>query len=234
MLDFHTHILPQMDDGSKSVLESEEMINVLINDGVKYICLTPHFYSQNESAEKFLKRRENCYKELLKHNSFPDTNFLLGAEVYFKDSIFSVKDIKPLCINNTKFILTEFPYDEYITNKTLKRMEKFISKYNITPVLAHIERYPEVFNDKKLLDTFIELGCKNQMNLYSFDSDFLTKKLLRYLDEGYISFWGTDSHNMKRRSPIYKRHIELIKNELGDEFLINLTNTQIKLLTGKA
>ena len=64
MIDFHTHILPRMDDGSRSVEESLEMLDSMRQQGVKTVFATPHFYANDESVDSFLERREASLKAM--------------------------------------------------------------------------------------------------------------------------------------------------------------------------
>ena len=62
-IDFHSHILPGIDDGSRSVEESVELLDMMAADGVDIVCATPHFYMHEISIEKFIKRRNEAWKE---------------------------------------------------------------------------------------------------------------------------------------------------------------------------
>ena len=82
MIDFHSHFLPGMDDGSKSVQESLKMLSLARDSGVNQIVATPHFYASKESPEHFLRRRESSWETL--KEALPDDapQIWLGAEVY--------------------------------------------------------------------------------------------------------------------------------------------------------
>ena len=84
--DFHTHILPEIDDGSSSVEESLEMLQLMTGQGIERVVCTPHFYANHTSLERFLEKREKAYKKLVERmaeGNFPQ--LVLGAEVlYFR------------------------------------------------------------------------------------------------------------------------------------------------------
>ena len=109
LYDVHSHILPQIDDGAENVDVSVNIINTLYNQGVRHICLTPHYYTHQESMESFLSRRESSFN-LLKPSLPSDIEFCLGAEVYVTDIIMNNKSLKPVCYGNSDYILLEFPY----------------------------------------------------------------------------------------------------------------------------
>ena len=98
MMDFHTHILPGVDDGSKNVQQSLQMLELMREQGVKRIIATPHFYAHKQSLSEFLKTRQKSYENVLeyaaaKNLDIPD--IVLGAEVFFVTELFK-KDIKKI------------------------------------------------------------------------------------------------------------------------------------------
>ena len=85
IIDFHSHILPGMDDGSKSVEMSVEMLNREAEQGIRKVIATPHFYPWSEHPEQFLARRDTAAAKLRKamemRNHLPEV--IMGAEVNF-------------------------------------------------------------------------------------------------------------------------------------------------------
>ena len=136
MIDFHTHILPNMDDGSDSVATSIELLNILKNEGVELVCLTSHFYSRNESIEDFLVRRNKQYNKL----NYPDLDIRLGAEIHYYRGISASTDIEKLCIQGTKILLIELSFSSPISDFVIREIMNLKNK-GFTVVLAHIERY---------------------------------------------------------------------------------------------
>ena len=108
--DIHTHILPEMDDGSKSVLESIRLIESLNRFGIDAIAFTPHYYSNKESIDDFLERRGKSL-DLIKESLPKNLKYTLGAEVFITDLFFGNEDVSKLCYLGTNFMLTEFSYD---------------------------------------------------------------------------------------------------------------------------
>ena len=137
LYDVHSHILPQMDDGAENVDVSLNIINTLYNQGVRHICLTPHYYTHQESMESFLSRRESSFN-LLKPNLPSDIEFCLGAEVYVTDIIMNNKSLKPVCYGNSDYILLEFPYSTTFTGSSYDFLFRLINQYGVMPILAQI------------------------------------------------------------------------------------------------
>ena len=210
MIDFHTHILPNMDDGSNSVQTSIDLLNILRNDGVKLVCLTSHFYPRNESIEDFLNRRQASFNSL----NYKGLDLRLGAEVHYYRGISTSEDIDKLCIEGTNILLLELSFSSPINDNVIKDIINLKNK-GFKVILAHIERY----NIKE--STLIELhnnGILMQCNTEAFDGFFKGKTALKWLKNGLIDVIGSDAHNLKDRKPNYGKTMNLIYNKLGEDF----------------
>ena len=91
MVDFHSHILPEMDDGSESVEMSLAMLRESRRQGVDLICSTSHFYADEEEPASFLARRGEAYarlREAMENPAdYPDDQVLIGIEITDRDLI---------------------------------------------------------------------------------------------------------------------------------------------------
>ena len=106
-IDFHTHILPGIDDGSRNVEMSLRMLAAQREQQVDEIVATPHFYAQKDSVEEFLLRRQRSYEKLktaMEENGF-DQKLYLAAEVYYFQGIGSAGMIPKLCVEGTQTLL---------------------------------------------------------------------------------------------------------------------------------
>ena len=92
LYDMHSHILPEFDDGAKSIDESLTLLNCLKNQNVTNICLTPHFYTNEMSVSDFVKSRQEAYEKFLPHNP-EGINLVLGTEVYVTKYLFTNDDL---------------------------------------------------------------------------------------------------------------------------------------------
>ncbi len=202
--DFHSHILPCIDDGAKSVEDSITLIKSLVSQGVTDICLTPHFYTSNISTEDFLNKRNESF-ELLKNNLPSDlkVNLHLGAEVYITKYLFSSPIDKGICIDGTNYILCEFSYDKKFRENMLDFLENLIYSNSLIPIIAHIERYGWLLKDEKARKELLSMGVLFQTNAISLCDRKFKKKLLKMIANNEISFLGTDAHSMHRNSPQY-------------------------------
>ena len=228
MIDFHSHILPNIDDGSKSAEESIEMLKMLSEQGVTKVVATPHFFANDESVEDFLKRRQNSYKMLEPQliSNFPQV--LLGAEVKYYQGLSFLDGLNKLCIEKSNILLLEMPmcrWTEYI----IKELVNITLNNNIIIVLAHIERYLSL-QSRKTLKKLEECGILLQVNADFFINVFTRKRALRMIYNRSVQFIGSDCHNLTSRPPNIGKAAFLIKKKYGDVFLNSVTDFGNSLL----
>lgn len=222
-IDFHTHILPQIDDGSPDLATSEEMLSCLKRQGVGAVVLTPHFYTDRESLPAFLRRREAAWEALIPIVEQAEMAAVLACEMHFSDYVFNYDDLSALCIRE-KFLLTELPYSFAFSEAQISKIGRLISTYNVTPVLAHIERYPELLKKRGCLDSLIEMGCLTQINLNALSSGGmrLRKAILRLIQSNRIHVVGTDCHTRNSRPPLFEPGMQIIAKKLGESAVFRL------------
>lgn len=230
MIDFHTHVLPGIDDGCKSGKESVALLKELKEQGVNNVFLTPHFYAYSSSAENYTEIREKSLENLIKNlkNAKVDINLYLGSEVYFFEELWRIEDISKLCIRGTEYILIEMPFSEW-TDSMVHSFEKIIGK-GITPVLAHFERYIKYGKNLSKIYELVDMGVFLQMNC-SFVNKFSTRrKAIKFIRKGIVSMLGTDSHNLFDRAPDYLEASEHIKKKLTDRDYKNFIHRQKNII----
>lgn len=198
MIDIHSHILPGIDDGSKSVEESLDMLRASAQQGIGCVAATPHFYSMENSPERFLARRKTAAEQLRAAWQPGLPKLLLGAEVYFFTGISQMEDIDALCLGGTVLLL-EMPFCPW-TDRMVSEISVLRSQRELTVVLAHIERYLH-WQTKALWNELLDMGLLMQCNA-SFFLDWRTRgKARRMLAEGRVHLLGSDAHNMSSRPP---------------------------------
>ena len=231
----HCHILPGIDDGSPDVETSLNMIEKLQSQGARTIICTPHYYSDCISLDDFLEKRDKAYKKLKDALPPGSPNILLGAEVYISKYLFGNENLGRIRIEGTDYALIEHPFREDFSEKSFERIVSLISDWNVTPILAHIERYGALMGSSKTLDNLLDLGCVAQVNISSFaDSHRKTKKkLFKYLDAGKITLLGSDCHNLTTRAPEYADGAAEIIKKCGRTALDELLENSNRLADGK-
>ncbi|MBQ2815838.1 MAG: capsular polysaccharide biosynthesis protein [Clostridia bacterium] len=216
-IDWHSHILPGIDDGSRNVEESISLLNEQMAQGVKIVVATPHFCANDESVESFLERRGKAF-ELLRAE-LPETSLeiRLGAEVKYYESISRLTGLKELRVEGSKILLLEMPMIKW-TEYMLRELVELSVRSDIKIVLAHIERYLS-FQKQDVWERLLEGGILMQANASFFTSFTSKHRALSLLQKGNIYLVGSDCHNMTSRSPKIGKASEIIQKKLGDEYI---------------
>ncbi|MBE6741228.1 MAG: hypothetical protein E7570_02900 [Ruminococcaceae bacterium] len=217
LIEMHSHILPGIDDGSQNIETSLKMIERLKEQGAVKILLTPHYYSDTISLDDFLRKREASYNALINEIPSGYPELIPAAEVFISQYLFNNKSIKDLCVGNSNYVLIEHPFSARFDDKDYDRLLNLYCDYKVKPILAHIERYRALMEDKYKLSDLIEMGCLPQVNVSTFDiaPRRVKKKLFKLMNEGQIALLGSDCHNLDTRAPEYEAGINAIISECG-------------------
>lgn len=225
--DVHSHILPSIDDGAEDIDISLLLLEELENQGVTHLALTPHFYTQYDRVEQrlteFLKAREYSYNQLIKHYN-GNITLTIGSEVHLSENILLIKNLKDLCYNSTDYMLIEMPYNSTFPNDQIEILSEIINKHKITPVLAHIERYPVLLKNRVLLTNLKKSGCIMQTNTESLANFFLKKRILKLINEGFVTVLGSDTHSTMRGCD-YGTGFSVIEKNCKKEIIENICKT---------
>lgn len=193
--DIHSHLLPRIDDGASASRESAKLLREMKSCGVTHLALTPHYYPYQKALADFLEERKIAYEKILKLPEANGFTFSLAAEVYLGEVLFNNEDLKDLCYAGTRFMLTELKDADSFTDSMRRSLLRLNEDYAITPILAHIDRYPFLLKDTALLIELRKMGCLFQVNFDVFSSFFKRKRALRLYDLGLLDFIGEDVHH---------------------------------------
>lgn len=221
MVDFHSHILPGIDDGSQSVQESIELLKMLSEQGAETVVATPHFFADRESVDEFLQRRQASYTTLC--NELPEgmPKIVLGAEVKYYSGISRLEELKKLCIGNSKMLLLEMSMSKW-TEYTVRELTELSNSRGITLVLAHIERYMD-FQDSDVFPRLLESGVLMQVNATFFTQLRTRRKAISLLKNDSIHFLGSDCHRVLTRPPYIGEAARIIEKKMGKDFVALMT-----------
>lgn len=212
MIDLHTHILPHIDDGAKDTEMSAAMLKAEKKQGVDTIVLTSHYYGKKRSPDEFIEKRAALFQHI-KPRIPEGMKVLLGAEVHFTGvNNAEYSELCRLAIEGTKYILIEFPFTNAWTKSLLDRLADFIYYTDYTPIIAHAERYAEIWKKPSLITELVSMGCLIQVNASSFTDKREKKLAYAMLNHGYVHCLGTDTHDMSTRAPDWSVK-ELLCNE---------------------
>ena len=216
LIDFHSHILPGIDDGSKSVRMSVDMLRAQAEQGVEQVVLTPHFYPTTNTPERFLASRAEACEQLMEAlDGVPNVPKLhLGAEVAYFTGISECDDLQALCVEHSDCVLVELPMCQW-EKPVLRDLEGIVTKQNLRPVIAHVDRYlPMLFTDR-VIRPLLELPVVLQFNASFFlRRSAVAMKLLR---RGAVGLLGSDSHDLTERAPNLGQAAAVIRKKAGGE-----------------
>ena len=218
MIDFHSHILPDMDDGSDSVETSLEMLRVSRKQGVTLLCATSHFYADEEDPASFLARRTEAWRAL-RDAMEPGEEYpavLLGAEILFFPGISVSEEIRSLTLERTPFLLVEPPMMTW-SEDMLEEIDECGRSLHCIPVIAHVDRYMRMLNDDSLLERAARRRVLIQFNAGAFLRSGFREKALAFLQGGKIHFLGSDCHDTVRRRPNLGDAYDVIASSDGGE-----------------
>lgn len=216
MVDFHTHILPKMDDGSKSVEESLAMLRAEWEQGITEVVLTPHFYPQMDDPNKFLQRRQASFERL--QEAMGDAllpNLRLGAEVYFYNGMSNSEILKEMAITGTRCILVEMPTAPW-TERMYMELADIYNKLDLIPIIAHIDRYIRPLRTYGIPQKLALLPVLVQASGSFFTTGSSRRLAMKLLKEDKIHLLGSDSHNMTSRPPELSKAQKAIVKYLGE------------------
>ncbi len=216
VVDVHSHILPGMDDGSRSVTESLEMLKAAYEQGIDAVIATPHFYGDRERPESFLSRRDESLKALKAASSDgPLPNIYIGAEIAYYFGMGSSEALPSLCIEGTKCALIEMPFCAWSRGE-VEEIYSAMKNYGITPILAHIERFIGYGKNLSYIKELAERDVLLQSNAEFFIDKKTRKKALKFLNSGLVKLIGSDCHNTDDRPQNIGDAINVIREELSD------------------
>lgn len=216
--DFHSHILPGVDDGSRSVAESMEMLRMEAEQGIRRVIATPHFYAHNDTPERFLRRRQAAYETLkgamAANPELPE--IVLGAEVYYFPGMSESDALSELTIGGKRFILLEMPQSPW-TQSMYREIEAISARQGVTPIIAHIDRYIAPLRTYGIPKRLEELPVLVQANAEFILSRHTSRMALRMLRADQIHLLGSDCHNLTSRKPEMGAALQKIEKQLGKD-----------------
>lgn len=237
MIDVHSHILPNVDDGAKNMEMTREMLRTAWSEGIRAIIATPHHrkgYARTPASKLREVYQAVCLEAWKIH---PDFRIYLGSEVFRShDMTEKLERQEALTMAGTNYVLAEFlpstPYGEI--QAVLRRLQ--MSGYR--PVVAHAERYTCLVKEPELVEELTDMGCCIQVNSASvtgengFSTKRFVKKLMKY---ELVHFLGTDAHDMGSRRPAMKKCAAYIEKKFGSEYAENVCwNNAVRMLQNQS
>ena len=236
MIDFHNHILPDLDDGSKSLEMSMDMLRTAADQGITDIINTVHFQHPKVdgidiSLERCSEKRELLYDEMAKEDL--SIKIHLGAEVFYLPNLVDI--INPLTtFGHGKYMLVEFLSHQI--PDTQQQVLFDLKMKGVTPIIAHPERYKPVQENLSIIYKWINAGCLIQVDAGSLTGSLGTSAkttAMEIVKRKLCQFIGSDVHDNHRRNFCLKEAIEICGDVSGDNVDEWVYKSPSKLLAGE-
>ena len=218
--DIHSHLLPGLDDGARTIEDSKRMLHIAYSEGIRNIIVTPHF--REEMFMSSLDEINSAYYEVkqLIVNEGLDINLYLGQEIYYSSNTSTLLlDKKILTMAGSDYVLLEFsPNTAY---QYIKSALQNTIMSGFWPILAHFERYDNIVSNWNNIEEIINMGVCVQVNASTITGSPLSKhtrlakKLLKY---DMVDFIATDSHNDRSRDPRLNDCVTYIDKKYGRSY----------------
>ena len=224
LTDIHCHVLPQVDDGSKNMETSIEMLRQMYDEGIRRVIVTPHYHKGHMDADidtvrsRFHELEEACGAD-------PKTagiELYLGCELYYYPSAISwLQEGVISTMAGSDYVLTEFAFtldkhsiEDGITN---------LINAGYLPIIAHIERYENLVGDLDFVSGLIEKGAYVQINSEALDAPYKVRKFAKKLLKNHmVHFVATDAHGVHHRTPKLAAAAQYIAKHYGEEYCTRL------------
>ena len=216
-IDLHSHILPQLDDGSDSVEMSLAMLYQMAEQGVDVVCATSHYYAKHSSIPAFCERRAEAMERLSAVLTEDLPRVLPAAEVAYFPHM-EEQDLTPLCIQGTRTLMLEMPFADW-TGLQLETVEALVLDCRYDVVLVHPERFCFSKSNRHKLEKLAELPIGLQVNAGSLLRWGTRRLALDLLQMAQYPLLGSDCHNLTSRPPNLKEGRKVVMQKLGEAFL---------------
>jgi len=225
MIDIHSHILPEVDDGSHSLDESLEMCRASADDGIKIMVATPHAHDglHRTHDPESLAQRVDQLNELL--GGSPEIR--LGCELRFTHEL-----VRHICETRSAptlaggpYALVEFPHTVIPPGSEYPLTE--LMSNHITPIIAHPERNVMLMSEPGRFYELVSIGVLGQMDTGSITGHF-GKKVQQaarlMLENGLIHFIASDCHNTRNRLPGLSAAVATTAKIVGEQYARDLAD----------
>lgn len=223
--DIHCHILPGVDDGSRSMEQTISMLNIAYDQGVRRIIATPHFHIgkvqvTKEKAEEALINLRTIFEK-----QFPELSVYIGSEIYYySDAIRELDAGRAMTMAGSRYVMWEFNPDEQFDDIGNSVYDAVSNGY--VPIIAHAERYICLMDRPELYEQLVREGAYIQVNAGSVAGamgrsvqKFIIKKLLK---KRLVHFVASDAHSDGRRSPRFEDAVRTLMKHCDADYCMDL------------
>lgn len=231
MVDLHSHILPGVDDGSKDLETTRQMLQLLHEQGVDTVVATSHFYARKDTPERFLRRREAALEQVAQlQGEYP--KIIPGAEVAYFDGMEYSDALELLQLGKSRMLLVEMPFCQW-SDRMVRTICDLPLMIGLIPVLAHVNRYCAKDQLLPYQEQLLKSGVLFQYNAGAFLSWKERRWALKQLDADCVHFLGSDAHNLTKRAPRLQEAAQVIIKKRGAAVMDEITAFSTHMLEDK-
>ena len=219
IIDLHMHVVPGVDDGSRSIEESLELLKLAEQQGVTNVFCTSHngySFEDGEAYQRSFSLLEQAASEAGIQIKLHKGCEVLCASEHMEDIIYGLDENVFSTLGNTKYVLTEL-YSDTKPSEALQII-KILQEHGYKPIIAHMERNFNITG--MMVGVLIQSGALIQVNVGSFaekDSQF-KKRACELLENKNVHFIGSDAHRLDHRPPKVESGIRYILENTEKEY----------------
>lgn len=224
MIDIHSHIIFDIDDGAETFEESLDLCRQAYENGFDGIVATPHF-KDYRNIGRFVIERDTKLQEIrdvLKREGI-DLALYSGSELYLSEGIFNAGNLDDLTINGSRYMLCEFPLGPFNVEEGLSELVELTERGYI-PIVAHPERYYEIHKNTEIINRMLRRGAIFQVNADSISGrfgEFPQKIAVDLVTEGFAKFISSDAHDIEHRNMDFRKKFAHVPSEITREILVD-------------
>ena len=215
-----------LDDGAKSVRESELLLRQLSKQGADAVIATPHYYNGKYDFSAYYKKAVSAYDRARRYSAVDD--LFLGFEVKYFTGMTDFPHLMELTLGGSGYLLLELDWGG-ITDKAVSEIAAMYDKTGIMPILAHIERYSFYTNYGKALKLVEEGKALAQLNADSVLFGVNKGEAVRLAKNGYYSLLGSDTHSISGRPPHIAEFFTAAPEIIGQQKIEDIMSFSKKL-----
>lgn len=237
MIDLHSHLLPGIDDGARSLDEALQLARVAVADGITHITFTPHIHpGRFDNSSATIQPVFEAFRQALADHAIP-LSVAMSGEVRLSAEVLMLVAQNQVPFLGTwqgrQVMLLELPHSHIPPGSD--KLVKWLMERNILPMIAHPERNKDIVRDLDAMAPFVEMGCLFQVTAMSMAGRFgvpSAQRAMEMLEKDWITVLATDAHNLEHRPPVLSEGFAAAQSIVGEEAARALVLDNPRLIAG--
>lgn len=232
MIDIHSHILPDLDDGALDLEQAIQMARQAVDQGIQAVIATPHHHNgryMNDAS--FVNDQVKTFQEELIQRKIP-LRVHAGQEIrVYRNLIEDIETKRSSTLNGSRYMLIEFPSDRISSGIEDTFHELFLM--DIVPIIAHPERNREIVENPLKLLELVRLGALTQVTAHALLGEFGRSIQAFSMDlcrNNLTHFISSDAHNTTNRGFALAQAYEIVRKELGQTYVSTFQNNANRVI----